>query len=94
MTRPATFVPLVVRFGAFGDMVLIIPMLKFLSQRFGHPCEIVCSGPWCEPLLQRVPAAGLRFLTSRRPYWFNRSQRRLAARLRQCSRPGLCVRDG
>jgi heptosyltransferase-2/heptosyltransferase-3 len=85
MTAPSPFVPLVVRFGAFGDMILIVPMLKVLSRRYGHPCEVVCSGSWAEPLLQRVPAAGRRFLlTSRRaPYWFNGSQRRLVAWLRR-----------
>ncbi|MFA5058764.1 MAG: glycosyltransferase family 9 protein, partial [Opitutaceae bacterium] len=85
MTAPGPFVPLVVRFGAFGDMILIIPMLRVLSRRYGQPCEVVSSGAWTEPLLQRVPAAGRRILlTSRRaPYWFNRSQRQLVAWLRQ-----------
>lgn len=82
---PASFTPLVVRFGAFGDMVLMIPILKLLANRFGKPCDVVASGPWTDPLLQRVAAAGERFfLTSRRaPYWFNRSQRQLVAWLRQ-----------
>lgn len=78
-------IPLVIRFGAFGDMVLMIPVLKRLQQRFGAPCDLVGSGPWTEPLLQRVPAVGRRFyLTSRRaPYWFNRSQWQLVRWLRQ-----------
>lgn len=77
--------PLVIRFGAFGDMVLMIPALKFLAARYGRPCDVVSSGPWTDPLLQRVPAVGERFyLTSRRaPYWFNRSQRELVAWLRR-----------
>ena len=77
--------PLVIRFGAFGDMVLIIPALKLLSQRHGSPCDVVSSGPWTRPLLERVPAVGeLRFLTSRRtPYWFNRSQWEFVAWLKQ-----------
>jgi heptosyltransferase-2/heptosyltransferase-3 len=76
--------PLVIRFGAFGDMVLMIPVLKLLHQRFGQPCDVVSSGPWTDPLLQRVPAVRERvYLTSRRaPYWFNRSQRNLVAWLR------------
>ncbi|HWA84935.1 MAG TPA: glycosyltransferase family 9 protein [Opitutus sp.] len=82
MTQPLS--PLVLRFGAFGDMILMIPVLKLLQQRFGAPCDIVSSGPWTEPLLQRVPAAGERFyLTSRRaPYWFNRSQQNFVRWLR------------
>lgn len=81
-TNPLT--PLVVRFGAFGDMVLMVPVLKLLHQRFGRPCDVVSSGGWTAPLLQRVPAAGESFLlTSRRaPYWLNRSQRQLVAWLR------------
>ncbi len=84
MTTPT---PLVIRFGAFGDMVLMIPVLKLLHQRYGAPCDIVASGPWTEPLLQRVPSAAQRFyLTSRRAsYWFNRSQHQLVRWLR--SRP-------
>mgnify|MGYP001226926228 FL=1 len=76
--------PLVVRFGAFGDMVLMIPVLKLLHQRFGTACDVVASGPWTEPLLQRVPSVAQRFyLTSRRaPYWFNRSQQQLVRWLR------------
>ena len=76
--------PLVMRFGAMGDMVLLIPMLKALQQRYGQPCELVSSGSWTLPLMQRVPACGeVRLLTSRRtPYWFNRSQQQLVDTLR------------
>ncbi len=79
--------PLVIRFGAFGDMVLMIPILKFLHQRYGAPCDLVASGAWTEPLLQRVPSVGQRYyLTSRRAsYWLNRSQQQLVRLLR--SRP-------
>ena len=81
----ASLTPLVVRFGAFGDMVLLIPMLKRLAQRYGRPCELVAAGPWTPPLMERVPACGpVRLLTSRRtPYWLNRSQWQLVAWLRQ-----------
>ena len=77
--------PLVMRFGAMGDMVLLIPMLKVLQQRYGQPCELVSSGPWTPPLMQRVPACGpVHLLTSRRtPYFFNRSQWQLVDALRQ-----------
>lgn len=81
----APLTPLVVRFGAFGDMVLMIPALKLLQERFGRPCDVVSSGGWTTPLLERVPAAGERILlTSRRaPYWFNRSQWQLVDWLRR-----------
>jgi len=66
-------------------MVLVIPMLKALQRRYGQPCELVSSGPWTTPLMQRVPACGpVHLLTSRRaPYLLNRSQWQLVDRLRQ-----------
>ncbi|MEO6994740.1 MAG: glycosyltransferase family 9 protein [Lacunisphaera sp.] len=76
--------PLAIRFGAMGDMVLLIPMLKALQQRYGNPCDLVSSGPWTPPLMQRVPACGsLKLLTSRRaPYLLNRSQQQFVRWLR------------
>jgi len=76
--------PLVIRFGAMGDMVLLIPMLKALQHRYGNSCDLVSSGPWTSPLMQRVPACGsLKILTSRRaPYLLNRSQHQLVRWLR------------
>ena len=78
-------IPLVMRFGAMGDMILLVPMLKALQQRYGQPCELVGSGPWTAPLMERVPACGrLHLLTSRRaPYLLNRSQWQLVAALRR-----------
>ncbi len=85
MSTPDPLAPLVVRFGAFGDMLLLIPMLKALERRYGRPCDLVSSGRWTAPLMQRVPACGpVKLLTSRRtPYWFNRSQWELVDWLRQ-----------
>ena len=84
MSKLDPLTPLVIRFGAFGDMLLLIPMLKALHRRYGRPCELVSSGRWTDPLMQRVPACGpLHLLTSRRaPYWFNRSQWQLVAWLK------------
>ena len=77
--------PLVMRFGAMGDMMLLIPMLKALQQRYGQPCELVASGGWTRALMQRVPACGpVHLLTSRHsPYYFNRSQWQLVDTLRR-----------
>lgn len=85
MPASHSLTPLVVRFGAFGDMLLLIPLLKLLHRRYGRPCELVSSGRWTPPLMERVPACGpVWLLTSRRaPYWFNRSQRELVAALRR-----------
>ncbi|WP_157693540.1 glycosyltransferase family 9 protein [Opitutus sp. GAS368] len=77
--------PLVIRFGAMGDMILLVPMLKALQQRYGQPCTLISSGGWTPPLMQRVPACGeVSLLTSRRaPYFFNRSQWQLVDFLRR-----------
>jgi len=84
MSTPDSHPPLVVRFGAFGDMVLLIPMLKLLQRRYGRPCELISSGGWTTPLMQRVPACGrVQLITSRKAiYWFNRSQLDLTQWLR------------
>ena len=85
MPTPEPITPLVIRFGAFGDMLLLIPMLKALHRRYGRPCDLVSSGRWTTPLMQRVPACGpVHLLTSRRtPYWFNRSQWEFVAWLKK-----------
>lgn len=78
--RPA---PLVLRFGALGDTVLLTAMLRDLADRWGAPCDVVTgAGP------QRRVLAGLPFvgnvltLPSRRwPYLAAPSQWRLVRRL-------------
>lgn len=75
--------PLVVRFGAFGDMVLLTPLLAVLRQRYGAPCDIVSSGAWTPDLMRAAGAGTLQLLDSRRaPYWFNASQKALVRWLR------------
>lgn len=82
---PPTFAPpLVIRFGAFGDMVLLTPLLRLLHRRYGQPCRVLGSGGWLEPLFAGHPDAGaiLRLASRKRPYWLDASQRDLVARLR------------
>jgi|HubBroStandDraft_1064217.scaffolds.fasta_scaffold01175_2 ADP-heptose:LPS heptosyltransferase len=76
--------PLVMRCGAFGDMVLLTVLLERLRMRFGRRVDVIASGPWSEPLLAQHSAVGrLYLLRSRRtPYWLSRAQRRLVAELR------------
>jgi ADP-heptose:LPS heptosyltransferase len=76
--------PLVMRCGAFGDMVLLTVLLEQLHARFKAPVDVIASGPWSEPLLAGHHAVGRMFiLRSRRtPYWLSRSQQRLVAWLR------------
>lgn len=76
--------PLVMRCGAFGDMVLLTVLLEQLYARFKAPVDVIASGPWSEPLLAGHHAVGRMFiLRSRRtPYWLSLSQQRLVAWLR------------
>src|SRR5450432_122197 len=48
--RAAALIPLVVRFGRVGDMVLQTPLLHLLHQRYRHPCILLTSGPWSSAL--------------------------------------------
>ena len=77
--------PLVVRFGAFGDMVLLTVLLRQLHARFGKPVDVVSSGPWTQPLLEGQESLGrLIVIRSRRtPYWLAPDQRQLVAWLRE-----------
>jgi ADP-heptose:LPS heptosyltransferase len=75
---------LVMRCGAFGDMVLLTVLLEQLHARFRARVDVIASGPWSEPLLAGHHAVGRIFiLRSRRtPYWLSLSQQRLVAWLR------------
>jgi heptosyltransferase-3 len=77
--------PLVVRFGAFGDTVLLTPLLRALALRWGRPVDLLSSGPWTPRLLANNPHVGhIQLLTSRRaPYWLTPSQWRAVSWLRK-----------
>ena len=68
--------PLVVRFAAFGDVVMLTALIAALSQRFGTPIDLLSSGPWTTALLANDPAVGeIQLVTSRKtPYWLCPSQ--------------------
>jgi ADP-heptose:LPS heptosyltransferase len=76
--------PLVVRCGAFGDMVLLTALIRVLHARFGCPVDILTSGPWSEPLLRGQSGVGDIFCVRSRkmPYWLAPDQRRVVRRLR------------
>ncbi len=76
--------PLVVRCGAFGDMVLLTALIRVLYARFRRPVDILTSGPWSEPLLRGQPGVGevLCVRSRKTPYWLARDQRRVVRRLR------------
>ncbi len=77
--------PLVCRFGALGDMVLITPLLKQLYLRSGLPCDVVGIGGWNRLLFAEMPwVRRVHTIDSRSaPYWLDRSQRELVRELKQ-----------
>jgi heptosyltransferase-2/heptosyltransferase-3 len=72
------------RCGAFGDMVLLTPLIRTLAARFGTPVDIVSSGGWTRPLLAGQPGVGDLFLVKsrRRPYLISPDQWQLVRQLR------------
>jgi heptosyltransferase-3 len=76
--------PLVVRFGALGDMVMLTVAIRHLHARFGQPVDILASGEWSMPLLEGQPGVGEIYTigTRKQPYWISRKQRLLVAKLR------------
>lgn len=77
--------PLVMRCGAFGDIVLLTVLLQQLHLRFGKPVDVISSGPWTRPLLEAESSVGRLFIirSRRTPYWLSIQQRRLVAWLRE-----------
>ena len=76
--------PLIVRCGAFGDMVLITALIRSLHARFALPVDIVTSGAWSAPLLEGQPGVGeiLQVRSRKTPYWLAPDQHRVVRRLR------------
>ncbi|MEO6269630.1 MAG: glycosyltransferase family 9 protein [Lautropia sp.] len=76
--------PLIVRFGAMGDMVMMTTLVRALATRFGSPVDILSSGSWTQPLLAGQPGVGTVYLLSRRklPYFLSREQQALAGLLK------------
>lgn len=82
---PSSFAaPLVIRFGAFGDMVLLTPLLRMLHRRYGLACRVLGSGGWLAPLFAGHPdvQATVKLSSRKRPYWLDSSQRHLVSLLR------------
>jgi ADP-heptose:LPS heptosyltransferase len=76
--------PLVVRCGAFGDMVLLTALIRVLHSEFRSPVDIVTSGPWSVPLLRGQPGVGDIFslISRKRPYWLSPDQQQVVRQLR------------
>jgi len=77
--------PLLVRFGAMGDMVMMTTLVAALSARHGCPVDILSSGPWTRPLLAGQPGVGTIYILKNRslPFLLSKEQRTLVETLRQ-----------
>ena len=64
--------PLVCRFGALGDMVLLTPMLRQLYLRSGLPCDVIGIGAVNRLLFAEMPWVRQVYTIDSRsaPYWF------------------------
>ena len=87
--------PLVVRCGAFGDMVMVTTLIRLLAARYESKVDVVSSGGWTPPLLETAPELGhLQMLTSRKtPYLFCPSQWQLVRWLRARGRGPVYLCD-
>jgi heptosyltransferase III len=88
--------PVVVRFAALGDAVLLTVLIEQLFQRYGQPVALLSSGGWTRTLFGSDPRVSeLTLVTSRkRPYWFAPSQREAVRWLKMQTGPVyLCDPD-
>lgn len=87
--------PLVVRCGAFGDVVMVTTLIRLLHARYGAPVDVVGSGDWTAPLLQHEPGLGhVQIVSSRNaPYLLCPSQWALVRWLRQRGRGPVYLCD-
>jgi heptosyltransferase III len=88
--------PVVVRFAALGDVVLLTVLLNKLAERYGQAVALLSSGGWTRTLLEHDPAvAEVKIVRSRRtPYWLEPTQHEAVAWLRNHSGPVyLCDPD-
>lgn len=82
MSPPAP--PLVIRLGAIGDLILITPLLRALSAKYGQPCEVVARGNWPPKVFSELPfIAGVKTVSRKNvPYPLASDHRRLVRWLR------------
>jgi heptosyltransferase-2/heptosyltransferase-3 len=76
--------PLIVRFGALGDMILTTGLMRALHQRHGQPCDVVTVQGPAREAFKHLPFVGdvITIASRKTPYWFCPEQWRLVERLR------------
>jgi len=94
LTRPPP-IPLLIRFGRIGDMVLQTPLLHLLHRRYGCACRLLTSGNWSSPLFSSNPdVAEIWQLRARHtPFLFSPERWRLVYRLSQHRGPVYVSED-
>jgi len=77
--------PLVVRFGALGDMVLLGAALRELSVRYQTPVDVLTSGEWSKWVVEGQPGVGTvyRVASRKRPFWMSPSQWHVVHQLKE-----------
>jgi heptosyltransferase-2/heptosyltransferase-3 len=85
MKSEATARPLIMRCGAFGDIVLLTALIRQLHARFGQPVDVIASGGWTLPLLTGQPGVGEVHLVRYRrlPHFLVAEQREVVRWLRR-----------
>ncbi|MCD4654840.1 glycosyltransferase family 9 protein [bacterium] len=76
--------PLVIRFGALGDMILTTPLLRALAERHKQPCEIIGRGSFPAHVFNNLPFVwSVRTIDSNKtPYVLNLQKQALVEWLR------------
>ncbi len=89
-------IPVLIRFGALGDMVLTTPLLRALYARHGRPCAILCCGSFVRPLYQGLGFVGAVVSIASRgaPYAFSPDQWRLVRFLRAQREAAVYLLEG
>ncbi|MGL5005279.1 MAG: glycosyltransferase family 9 protein, partial [Casimicrobium sp.] len=69
--------PIVVRFAALGDAVLLTVLIEELVKRYRQPVALLSSGGWTRTLFDNDPRVNKVTLVAsrKRPYWLTPSQR-------------------
>jgi heptosyltransferase-2/heptosyltransferase-3 len=83
--KPARpLVPLVIRFGRLGDMLLQEPLFHLLHRRYGRPCTVLTRGTWTGELFRGHPDVGdiWQLLQRNRLLAFSPERWRVIARIR------------
>lgn len=47
--------PIVIRFGGMGDMIMLLPALKYLHEKYGRGATLICKGSWNRTIYSRLP---------------------------------------